>query len=161
KTLLLMAAGCAALFALVVVAAYYWHPGQTIDNEGLAGFVQARDGWLRPLSWRFTELGNPAQVATITLALAAFALVRARPRLAAGVLALVAATSVSGQVVKALLSHPRFPPIFDSPAGPEALRSGHATAAMSLTLAAVLVVPRRARLAAAVIGSGLALAVGA
>lgn len=161
KTLLAMAAGCAALFALVVVAAYFWHPGQTLDEEGLAGFVQAGDGWARPLVWRFTELGNVPQVAAITLALAAFALVRGRPRLAVGVLALVAATSVSSQVLKALLAHPRFPPIFDYPVGPEALPSGHGTAAMSLALAGVLVAPRRARWAAAVIGSGLALAVGA
>jgi membrane-associated phospholipid phosphatase len=161
KTLLYMAAGCAALFGLVVVAAYFWHPGQTLDNEGLAGFVEARDGWLREASWRFTRLGNPINVGAITLALAAFALLRGRPRLAVAALGLVAATSVSSQVLKALLSHPRFPPIFDYPVGPEALPSGHATAAMSLTLAGVLVVPRRARVAAAVIGSSVALAVGA
>ena len=112
---------------------------------------------MRPVAWRFTDLGNPAQVAAITLALAAFALVRGRPRLALGVLALIAATSVSGQLLKVLLAHPRFPPIFDYPVGPRALPSGHATAAMSLALAGVLVAPRRARLAAAVIGSGLAL----
>jgi hypothetical protein len=161
KTLLAMAAGCAALFALVVLGAYYWHPGQTLDQEGLAGFVQSRDGWMRPVAWRFTELGNPGQVAAITLALAAFALVRGRPRLALGVLALIAVTSVSSQILKALLAHPRFPPIFDYPVGPRALPSGHGTAAMSLALAGVLVAPRRARWAAAVIGSGLALAVGA
>ena len=161
KTLLAMAAGCAALFALVVLGAYFWHPGQTLDEEGLAGFVQARDSWLRPVAWRFTDLGDPAQVAAITVALAAFALVRGRPRLALGVLALVAATSVSSQLLKALLAHPRFPPIFDYPVGPKALPSGHATAAMSLALAGVLVAPRQARWAAAVIGSGLALAVGA
>jgi membrane-associated phospholipid phosphatase len=161
KTLLAMAAGCAALFALVVVGAYFWHPGQTLDEEGLAGFVQSRDGWLRPVAWRFTDLGDPPQVAAITLALAAFALVRGRPRLALGVLALIAATSVSSQLLKVLLAHPRFPPVFDYPVGPQALPSGHGTAAMSLALAGVLVAPRRARWAAAVIGSGLALAVGA
>jgi hypothetical protein len=64
-------------------------------------------------------------------------------------------------VLKLLLSHPRMPPILDYTLGPEALPSGHATAAMSLALAGVLVAPRRARLAAAVIGSGLALGVGA
>ena len=161
KTLLRMAVGCAALFALVVLGAYFWHPGQTLDEEGLAGFVQARDGWLRPVAWRFTDLGDPAQVAVIALALAAFALVRGRPRLALGVLTLVAATSVSSELLKVLLAHPRFPPIFDYPVGPRALPSGHATAAMSLAMAGVLVAPRRARWAAAVIGSGLALAVGA
>jgi hypothetical protein len=76
------------------------------------------------------------------------------------VLALVAATSVSSQLLKILLAHPRFPAIFDYPVGPQALPSGHGTAAMSLAMAGVLVAPRRARWAAAVVGSALALAVG-
>jgi membrane-associated phospholipid phosphatase len=161
KTLLGMAAACAALFALVVVAAYSWGPGQTLDEEGLTGFVQSRHGWLWWVTIRLTELGNPPQVAAITLALAAFALVRGRPRMALAVVGLIAATSVSSQLLKALLAHPRFPPVLGYEVGPEALPSGHGTAAMSLALAGVLVAPRRARLAAAVIGSGLALGVGA
>jgi membrane-associated phospholipid phosphatase len=161
KKLLWMVAACAALFALVVVGAYVWGPGQTLDNEGLAGFVNANHGWVRPIAWRLTDFGDPPTVAAITLALAAVALLRGRPRVAATVIALVAATSVSGEVLKALLAHPRFPPIFDYPVGPDALPSGHATAAMSLALAGVLVAPRRARPFAAVVGAVLALGVGA
>jgi membrane-associated phospholipid phosphatase len=161
KILLWMVAGCAFLFALVVLGAYVWGPGQTLDNEGLAGFVNANDGWVRELNWRLVDFGDPPTVAAITLALAALALVRGRPRLAVAVVALVAATSISGQVLKALLAHPRFPPIFDHPVGPEALPSGHATAAMSLALAGVLAAPRRARPFAALLGGLLALGVGA
>jgi len=161
KTLLGMAAGCAALFALVVVGAYAWGPSQSLDQQGLTGFVEANNGWVWQVTLRLTELGNPPQVAAITLALAAFALVRGRPRLALAVLALVAATSISSQLLKALLAHPRFPPVLGYELGPRALPSGHGTAAMSLAMAGVLVAPRRARWAAALIGSGLALAVGA
>jgi len=161
KTLLWMALGCAALFALVVLGAYVWGPGETLDNEGLAGFVNANHGWVRPIAWRLTDFGDPPTVAAITLALAGLALVRGRPRSAAAVIALVAATSISGQILKALLAHPRFPPIFDYPVGPAALPSGHSTAAMSLALAGVLAAPRRARPFAALLGSLLALAVGA
>src|SRR5215213_10666567 len=156
KTLLWMVLGCAALFALVVLGAYLWGPGETLDNEGLAGFVSANHGWVRPISWRLTEFGDPPQVAAITLALAALALVRGRPRVAVTVIGLVAATSISSQILKALLAHPRFPPIFDYPVGPAALPSGHATAAMSLALAGVLAAPRRARPFAALLGSLLA-----
>jgi membrane-associated phospholipid phosphatase len=161
NTLLGMAAGCAVLFGLVVWAAYAWGPGQTLDLQGFTGFVMSNDGWVGAVTMPLTELGNPPQVAAITLSLAAFALVRGRPRVALAVLGFVAATSVSSQLLKALLSHPRMPPILDYTLGPEALPSGHVTAAMSLALAGVLVAPRRARLAAAVIGSGLALGVGA
>jgi membrane-associated phospholipid phosphatase len=161
KTLLWMAAGCAVLFALVVVGAYAWGPGQTLDQEGLTGFVQANHDGLWQVTLRFTELGNAPEVAAITLALAAFALVRGRPRTAVAVLGLIAATSVSSQLLKILLAHPRFPPVLGYEVGPRALPSGHGTAAMSLAMAGVLVAPRRARWAAALIGSGLALAVGA
>jgi membrane-associated phospholipid phosphatase len=161
KALLWMVAGCAFLFALVVLGAYVWGPGQTLDNEGLAGFVNANDGWFRELNWRLVDFGDPPTVAAITLALTALALVRGRPRVAVAIVGLIAATSISGQVLKALLAHPRFPPIFDYPVGPEALPSGHATAAMSLALAGVLAAPRRARPFAALLGSLLALGVGA
>jgi membrane-associated phospholipid phosphatase len=159
--LLAMAAGCVALFAVVVWGAYVWGPGKSLDLQGFTGFVMSNDGWVGAVTLRLTELGNPLEVAAITLSLAAFALVRGRPRVALTVLAFVATTSVSSQLLKALLAHPRMPPILDYTLGPEALPSGHATAAMSLALAGVLVAPRRARLAAAVVGSGLALAVGA
>jgi membrane-associated phospholipid phosphatase len=160
RTLLWIAAGCAFLFALVVLGAYVWGPGQTLDNEGLAALVNANDGWFRELNWRLVDFGDPPTVALITLALAALALVRGRPRAAVAVVALIAATSISGQVLKVLLAHPRFPPIFDYPVGPEALPSGHATAAMSLALAGVLAAPRRARPFAGVLGLLLAVGVG-
>jgi membrane-associated phospholipid phosphatase len=160
-TLLGMAAGCAALFAVVVWGAYVWGPGESLDLQGFTGFVDSNDGFVGAVTLGLTQLGNAPQVAAITLALACFALVRGRPRVALAVIAFVAATSVSSQVLKILLSHPRYPPVLDYTLGPQALPSGHATAAMSLALAGVLVAPRRARLAAAVIGSALALAVGA
>lgn len=161
RTLLWMAAGCAALFALVVVCAYALGPGQSLDQAGLTGFVDARHGWLSHTAWRLTDFGDPPTVAAITLGLAAFALLRGRPRVALGVLVLVAATSVSSELLKLLLAHPRYAPVLGYPVGPAALPSGHGTAAMSMALAGVLVAPRRARWAAALIGSALALAVGA
>jgi membrane-associated phospholipid phosphatase len=160
KTLLWMAGGCAFLFALVVLGAYVWGPGQTLDNEGLASLVNANEGWFRELNWRLIDFGDPPTVALITLALAALALVRGRPRAALAVVALIAATSISGEILKVLLAHPRFPPVFDYPVGPEALPSGHATAAMSLALAGVLAAPERARPLAAVLGLVLAVGVG-
>jgi membrane-associated phospholipid phosphatase len=161
KTLLGMAAGCVVLFVLVTLGAYAVTPTQTLDLEGLGGFMSVNHGWVGDVTIRVVQLGDPAQVALIALALAALAVVRGRPRVAIVVLALIAATSVSSQLLKALLAHPRVPPFLGYVVGPEALPSGHATAAMSLALAGVLAAPRRARLAAAVVGSLLALGVGA
>ena len=161
KTLLAMTVGCAALFALVVVGAYAWGPGEALDEAGFNGFVGLHGGMERELVWRLTEFGNAPQVALITLVLAAVCLLRGRPRSAVAVIGLTAATSVSSQLLKLLLAHPRNPSSISYTLGPEALPSGHATAAMSLAMAGVLAAPRRARVAAAVIGSALALGVGA
>jgi membrane-associated phospholipid phosphatase len=161
KILLAMTAGCMALFALVVVGAYSWGPTARLDEAGFNGFVDLNSQTVHQLSWRLTDFGNPATVALITLALAAVCVVRGRPRVALAVIGLVGATSISSELLKVLLAHPRYPSSLHYPVGPEALPSGHATAAMSLAMAGVLAAPRRGRLAAAVIGSALALGVGA
>ena len=157
-----MAAGCAALFVLVLAAAYEWDAGRSLDLRGLTGFMSADDGWRETLATWLAQLGDPPAVALMTLGLAAFAAARGRPRVAFAVLLLVALTSISSQSLKPLLAHPREQaPGLDFTLGPEAFPSGHATAAMSLALAAVLAAPRRARKAAALLGALLALAVGA
>jgi membrane-associated phospholipid phosphatase len=161
RTLLALAASCAVLFALVVVAAYASGPGESADLAGLTGFVSANDGWVRSLTVRLLQFGDPAQVGLITLGLAALAALCGRPRVTVAIVALMAATSVSSQLLKIVLAHPRNAPILGHVVGPDALPSGHATAAMSLAFAGVLAVPRRARIPAALLGSGLALAVGA
>jgi membrane-associated phospholipid phosphatase len=161
KTLLGMASGCAGLFGLIVLGAYVWGPTERLDEAGFNGFVDINARWVHELSWRLTDFGDPPTVALITLVLAAVCLVRGRPRSAVAVVGLVAATSVSSELLKILLSHPRYPSSIHYTLGPEALPSGHATAAMSLALAGVLAAPRRARFAAAVIGAVLALGVGA
>jgi membrane-associated phospholipid phosphatase len=162
RDLLAMAAGCGALFAILVVAAYAWEGGRSLDLLGLTGFMTADHGTVEAATGRLARLGDPPQVALIALALAAVGVLRGRPRVAVVVLLLIAATSVSGQLLKALLAHPRAGPWFGPEVlGPKAFPSGHATAAMSLALAAVFVAPRRGRPAAALLGSLLALGVGA
>jgi len=162
RLLLMTAACCAALFVLILAAAYWWEAGRELDLLGLTGFVSADHGWRETLATGLVQLGDPPAVALMTLGLAALAAFRGRPWVALGVLVLVALTSVSSQLLKELLAHPRpQSPILGFRLGPEAYPSGHATAAMSLALAAVMAAPRRARPAAALLGSLLALAVGA
>jgi membrane-associated phospholipid phosphatase len=156
-----MAAACALLFGFVLAAAYGWGPGRSLDLLGLTGFVSANQGWLQTAAARVARLGDPAQVVLLTGVLAGLAVARGRPRVALVILALIGATSVSSQLLKELLAYPREAPFLDQVVGPEAFPSGHATAAMSLALAAVLAAPRRARLAAALLGALLALGVGA
>jgi membrane-associated phospholipid phosphatase len=160
KMLLALAAGCGLLFLLVLVAAYDWGPSRSLDLRGFEGFVTANEGELWRLTHRLTNLADAPTVAFLSLVLAAVAALRGRPRVAIAVLALVAVTSVSSQILKQLLAHSREAPFLGYPIGPEAFPSGHATAAMTLALAGILVVPRAARPAAAILGALFALTVG-
>lgn len=112
------------------------------------------------MSGSVAGLGGPVPVGLMAVALAAYALLRGRPRSAAFVIVLLALTSVSSQVLKAQLA-------YDRPGGggggfyvdAEAFPSGHATSSMSLAIALVIVVPARLRPLAAVVGAGFALSV--
>lgn len=161
RTLLGLAAACAVGFALVTVCAYGLVDGRWLDRVGLEGFIAMRGANLYDLTRNVVHLGDPAQVGLIGLALASIAIARGRSRVALVIVALLALTSISSQLLKELLSHPRLQPVIEGGhVDPSSLPSGHATAAMALALAAVFAAPRRARPAAAVVGAALALAVG-
>jgi len=156
RKLLLAAAACVAAFLVLLALAYGGGSARWLDTAALRGFLGLQSGALDPLA----GLGDAPPVGVLASALAAFALVRGRPRSAALVIVLMALTSVSSQLLKALLAYPR--PAGDtnlSNVAPEAFPSGHATAAMSLAIALVIVVPARLRALAAVLGAGFALSV--
>jgi membrane-associated phospholipid phosphatase len=161
RTLLALATACVAGFALVAVCAHSVADARWLDRVGLEGFIAMGTPTLYDLTRSAVQLGDPAEVGLIGLALAALAVARGRPRVAALILTLLAVTSVSSQLLKELLAHPRLQPIIEGGhVGASSLPSGHSTAAMALALAAVFAAPRRARPAAALIGAAVALAVG-
>jgi len=92
------------------------------------------------------------------IALIAYAISRARPRVAVAVLAVMALAPFTSEALKPLLAQPH-----DSVGGVQinaaSWPSGHATAALALVLSAVLVAPARVRPVVAIIGAGYALAI--
>lgn len=157
---LLAALCCVLAFAVLLAVAYGSDQARSVDSRALQGFFDLqRPGVAGPVE-RVAVLGNAIPVGIFTALLAGVALLRGRPRLAVAVVALLGLTSVSSQVLKALLAYPRFNGTLQTGfVSTEAFPSGHATAAMSIALAALLVVPARARPLAAVVGMGFALAV--
>jgi membrane-associated phospholipid phosphatase len=161
RSLLYGAAACAALFGVILVLAYWVHGARELDFKALDGFVGLQRSWVDGLTLRIAHLGDPAEVGLIGLLLAGIALLRGRPRIALAVIVLLAATSVSSQALKALFAYPRVEGhIGLAQVQPEAFPSGHSTAAMTLAIACVMVVPPGMRRLAAVVGGGLALSVG-
>jgi membrane-associated phospholipid phosphatase len=160
RSLLRGAALCAAAFALLLAVVYASWWARWLDATAMDGFLGLQRPYVAGLSERLAHLGDPAAVGLLGLAFMALALARGRPRYALAVLFLLAVTSVSSQLLKALLDYPRYEALLIGPdVRPAAFPSGHATAAMSLALAGVLVAPRRVRPLAAVVGTGFALAV--
>ena len=160
RHLLAGAAACAVAFLVLLGLAYGSDWARWVDAVALQGFLGLQGPTTSPWAERAIRLGDPMPVALAACALASVALMRGRPRHALLVVVLVALTSVSSQVLKALLAYPRH----GSAAGttfiaPEAFPSGHATAAMTLAIALVIVVPRALRPAAALVGAAVAIGV--
>lgn len=161
RTLLAMASVCGLAFCVLLVLAYASDGARWLDASALNGFIELQGHHVSPLARRLAKLGDPASVVAITASLAAVAAARGRLRQAAAIAFLVGATSVSSQVLKALLAFPRTDVfVFGYHVRPAAFPSGHSTAAMTLAACIVLAAPRGARPIAAGLGACLALAVG-
>src|SRR4051812_28628800 len=102
-----MAAACAVAFCALLVLAYASPGARWLDASALSGFIELQGHHVGSLAERLGKLGDPGPVILITAALAAVAAARGRMRQALAIPALVGATSVSSQVLKALLTYPR------------------------------------------------------
>src|ERR687883_1070363 len=160
RRLLWLAGLCVGCFLLLLVVAYGSSRARWLDATALQGFIGLQRPRVDRAAGFIARFGGPGAVALIGLVLVAVAVARGRPRLGLGVIALIGATSISSQVLKALLAYPRYDgPISGQHVSPAAFPSGHATAAMTLACACVLVSPARLRPLAAFVGAGFALAV--
>lgn len=159
---LIAAAGCGLGLLAVLAAAYLVGPIERADATALDGLMSLSEQhrWIWVIGDGLANSVNlPFLLAILTLIVAVgLALGRRRQVLAAVVL--VVAANVLTQLLKIAASHPRYQPILaPNQIGIEAFPSGHATAAMSLALAAVIVAPSRWRPLTAVLGAGSAVAV--
>ena len=105
------------------------------------------------------HLLDPLLYTVWALLIVAVALLRRRPRVALAVAVVLPAAPGIAELLKPLLAHPH-----DSVGyqwvGPASWPSGHATAAMTLVLCALLVTPHRLRPLVAALGCAFAVAVG-
>lgn len=150
----------AVLLALTGLLAHLSPVFRGSDAATLQGFVGLNRPRLSPLIEHVAHLADPRPYALVGLALAAIALARGRPRVAVAIPIVLVAAGAMTESLKLLLAHPRFEEWLG--AGQIAAASwpsGHATAAMSLALCAVLAAPPRARPTVAALGGAFAIAV--
>lgn len=134
--------------------------GREQDSATLQGFTQFNRPQLTPLIDQVARLCDPFPYAVIGFALAGCALLRRRPRVAGAIVLLLVLTGWTSQTLKPLLASPRYDAwLGDGQISDASWPSGHATAAMTLALSAVLAAPARARPAAAALGAAFAIGV--
>jgi membrane-associated phospholipid phosphatase len=160
RLLILVAAGLGAL-AAVVIGAYYVGPLARWDAAALHGMrALAHDhATLGATAGRIAHLGDPVPTLVALAAICALGLAVGRRRQAFAAAMIVGVANVATQGLKLALSHPRYQPVLGFQLPATAFPSGHATATMSVALAAILVAPRRWRPLATICGTAFTLCV--
>jgi membrane-associated phospholipid phosphatase len=152
---------CAAGLAVTGVLAKLVPITAAGDAHTLDGFLALRERThLAPALDRIAHLADPAPYALAALVLVLVALARRRPRVALVIPPVFVLTGFTTEHLKHLVASPRAHEWFgDSWIGAASWPSGHATAAMTMALCAVMVSPPRLRPTVAVLGGGFAIAV--
>jgi membrane-associated phospholipid phosphatase len=160
RTPLLAAGVCAVAFGALLACAYTVGQAERLDATALHGLGTLQGSWSAPLAHLAAHLADPLPLLVVLAALFAWGWARGRRREAVAALALVAGANVTTQLLKIVLAHPRIQPVLGNyQLGAEAFPSGHATASMSLGLAAVLVAPARLRVVIASVATAYVIAV--
>lgn len=144
----------AALYLLLV----RWGPGFRLDGDVTRRILAANP---ESLGEEVRRLGGSLATAVLAAALLAWTLRYRGARVAFTTGAFLLCANVTTQVLKPLLATSRDRPYFEDQFPHDTFPSGHATGAMSIALAAILVAPPDRRRVVAVVGLAYALVVGA
>jgi membrane-associated phospholipid phosphatase len=161
KAPLFAAFACAALIVPLAVAAYGFDPAETLDRNLLFD-VRREVGFGHAFGAAFVNLGDLAALLVMLAAVCAIGLGFGRRREVLVAIIVVAGANVTTQVLKSVLEHARtkaFERGWELP-WPDSFPSGHTTAAASIAVALLLVVPAGYRLFAAGVGGALTGVVG-
>jgi membrane-associated phospholipid phosphatase len=143
-------------------AAFHVGLFERADQSVFSGFANlGRHPRVSALASYIARLCDPQPFVFLAVIPVAVALLRGRPRLAIAIAAILLGANVTTELLKPLLAHPRAAWLLGgrAPVGAASWPSGHATAAMSLTLTAVLAAPGRLRPVVATLGAAFTVAV--
>jgi membrane-associated phospholipid phosphatase len=141
-------------FAALMAAAYAWPTARYVDAAALKGFLALQEPLGEHRAERLAEMADPFPFGLLVVALCLTGLLIRRPRHVVAAFVMVGGANVTTQILKPLLSESRtYGMLGSEQVSDTAFPSGHATASMSLALAAVLVAPHALRPLAAALGS--------
>jgi membrane-associated phospholipid phosphatase len=161
KAPLFAAIACAAAIAPLAALAYSYGPVKTRDLR-LLNDLERETGRVHDLAAALVNLGDLASLLILGAVIVGIGLWFGRRREVIAALVLIAGANVTTQALKSVLEHVRYTAAEQGWEMPWAnsFPSGHTTAAATLAVALLFVVPARHRLAAAVVGFLLTAAVG-
>lgn len=157
-------AACLACVAALIALTYFAYevgPSARLDARLLEKLASHHHTPLGTLADGLAHLADPLPLVLLLAVACAVALGRGRPRQALAAAVVVAGANVTTQLLKGLLAHPRYQSILgESQIAAASFPSGHTTAAASIAIAFLLVVPSRWRSLTALLGAGFVFAVG-
>ncbi len=158
--LLAICSACVVLVAVLYLGAVRTRTGQRADEAGMVG--RTTNARVQTAAADVLDTISVGSFVVVGSTLGILALARRRPRLAVGIGIMILAANVSTQLLKStFLSRPDLLHRSEVAASSPSFPSGHATVAMSLGLAFLLVVPPRLRRLAGVTGVAYAVVIGA
>lgn len=155
---LIGAAAGVGLLAVTWYLAHYVGPFMRADVSILGGFADLQRPRVDQLTTRIASLCDPSRYLFLAAIPIAAALLRRRPRVAVMLAVVLLGANETTELLKPLLTAPR-DVVPWAPLGDSTWPSGHATAAMSLALCAVIAAPARRRPAVAAAMAAFAIAV--
>jgi membrane-associated phospholipid phosphatase len=161
KAPLLAAITCAAAIAPLAALAYSYGPVKSRDLHLLSD-LERETGRVHDLATALVYLGDLGSLLVLGAVIVAIGLFFGRRREVVAALVLIAGANMTTQALKSLLEHVRYTAAERGWELPWAnsFPSGHTTAAATLAVGLLFVVPARHRLAAAVVGFLLTAGVG-
>jgi membrane-associated phospholipid phosphatase len=156
------AVACVAGFGALLWLAYFVPQARWLDAAALDGFGAVARPSINGFAAALAHLCNPAPYAVAAVAVMALALATRGLRTAAAVSVLLVGANVSSQTLKPLLGHHRelyYSHWHLNNIADASYPSGHATAAMAISLAVLMIVPRSYRPLTAVLGAVFTIAV--
>src|SRR4051812_2331380 len=162
RIMLVAAAWCVVGFFGLLALAYYSGAGRWIDNSALHGFQAMHHDRVDRVASYVAHLCNPLPYALASLVVIAIAARMRGPRTAAAITVFIIGANATSQLLKPALAQHRelwhtHWHLYNLPDA--AYPSGHATAAMTLSLALVIIVPRAFRPLVATLGTIFTIAV--
>ncbi len=153
-------AGASAML-LIWLAAFHTHIGAQVDQSVFLGFAELQRPRVNGIANAIAHICNPGPFLLLSAVTVGLAFARGRARLAIVAAAILLGANLTTEVLKPLLAqtHPHWMIPATVPVHPASWPSGHATAAMSLALALVLVAPARWRPLVAAAGAVFVVAV--